>query len=293
LFLLLIFGYIGWEWRTRSNNRKLALAPGFYKGKTVVITGASSGIGESLAIEYAKLEANLCICARRIEELNKLKPKLIELGAGEVLTVRTDVSVRDDCKNLIEETIQKFGGIDILVLNAGKSTLKFFEEFESTDEFRDYMNVNYFGCVDITFYALPHLRKSKDPKIVAISSLTGLSGVPRRTLYSPTKHAVRGFFDSLRFEIGDDVQITVVSPGYVITEIHNEYLAKSSAKRETGKFITAETAAKQIVKAEQERVRNTAIPLRGQIMATAMSFVPYFVIKYIMKKEAVPFKENE
>jgi len=264
-----------------------------YAGKTILITGASSGVGLEMAKQYASKNANLVLAARRLELLENVKNECEKLGAKEVLCVKADVGVKKDCKELIEKAIEKFNLIDILVLNAGKSTLEFFEKIDDTDLFRDFMNVNYFQCVDLTHYALPYLKKSKDPKIVAVSSVTGLTGVPRRTLYSPTKHAMQGFFDSLRFEIGDSVQITVVSPGYILTEIHNDFMEKNKVKRDTSKFLTADKAASLIIRAEQERVNNLVIPWARAVMFFFIPFSPYYFIKLVMKKEAVPFDSKE
>jgi len=127
---------------------------------------------------------------------------------------------------------------------------------------------------------------------VAVSSVTGKTGVPRRTLYSPTKHALQGFFDSLRFEVGDKIQITVVSPGYVITEIHNEFMKKNNVKRETSSFLTPQEAASFIIRAEQERVIDAVVPWTKGILINLIPFLPYFLTQTVMKKQAVPFKES-
>jgi short-subunit dehydrogenase len=282
--------YYGYDYYVRRKNREACNVPGYYKGKTVLITGASSGIGKDLAIKYAKLGANLSIVARRKNLLEDLKETLIKCGAGSVITIEADVGVKELCKNMVTETVNKLGSLDILVLNAGKSHIELFEHVEDTEIYRDYMNVNFFSCVDITFYAREYLLKSDDPKIIVVSSVTGVTGVPYRTIYSPTKHALRGFFDSLRFEVGDKIQITIISPGYVLTEIHDKFLSQNKKERVPNKFITAEYAAELIVNAEQERVNERIIPFKQQLIFSLRPFVPYAIIKLIMKKEAVPFK---
>jgi len=144
-----------------------------------------------------------------------------------VLIVPTDVSMQTQCKNLIDETIKAFGKLDILVLNAGVSLHSLFEDVQDLKQFHSLMNVNYFGYLYCTYYALPHLKRSRG-NIGVVCSLSGEIGLPLRTGYCASKFAVRGFFESLRTELpADSVHITIISPGSVRTNMREHSLQTS------------------------------------------------------------------
>ncbi len=189
-----------------------------WRGMVIVITGASTGIGEELAHRYASAGAKLVLTARRREELERVAAKVRELG-GEALVVPADVGVAADCKRVMDEAVAEFGGIDMLINNAGMTMWARFADIQDAGVLERIMQVNYMGAVYCTQYALPHLLKSKG-RIVGISSLTGLTGVPTRTGYAASKHAMRGFFDSLRIELEEDgVTVTMIYPGFIATGI--------------------------------------------------------------------------
>jgi len=223
---------------------RLPITPGCFKGKVVVVTGASSGIGEELAIQYGKLGASLVLSARRVDRLEALKTRIQETGDCKVVIVPTDVSVPGDCEKLIKETIKAFGKLDLLVLNAGVSggnmTL---EEFPDLSRHVYLMNTNYFGCVVPTYFALPHLRKTRG-QIVAISSLAAYNPTAKRTAYAPTKAALNSFYDNLRLEMSNEVALTVVCPGYVATEIHDTIMQQQKLTRNLKVFMTSAECAR-------------------------------------------------
>lgn len=157
--------------------------------KVVVITGASSGIGKALAEKFAAEGFDLVLAARRIDRLEELQKKLSNV---EVLPVKTDVTSIEDCQNLIDKAIEKFGKINILINNAGISMRASFEDLE-LDVLHKLMNVNYWGTVYCTKFALPHILKEKG-SIVGVISTGGYIGLPGRTGYSGSKFAVRGFW---------------------------------------------------------------------------------------------------
>lgn len=177
--------------RNRSNTA--------YFGKVVVITGASSGIGEALALFYASLGASLVLAARRSDKLKSVADKCSKLGSP-VLCVQADVSKEEDCKNLIEKTIDETGRIDILILNAGITMLKRLDELKNLDGVKKLMDVNFWGTVYCTFHALKYLKESRGT-ICVVSSLLGKGWAPTRTAYAASKHALDGFFHSLRLEV--------------------------------------------------------------------------------------------
>ncbi|XP_060967193.1 11-beta-hydroxysteroid dehydrogenase A-like isoform X2 [Cannabis sativa] len=153
-------------------------------GKVVLITGASSGIGENLAYEYARRGANLALAARRENRLKRVADEAIRLGSPDAIVIRADVKEIEDCKALVEDTVNHFGQLDYLVNNAGVVQLSLFED--STDQFstiRSIMDINFWGSVYCTQFAIPHLRKTKG-KIVVNSSSASWFSTPRMSIYN-------------------------------------------------------------------------------------------------------------
>ncbi len=258
-----------------------------FKDKVIVITGASSGIGKELAVQLSKFGAKLSLGARNEKKLQDVAEECENNGA-EVIFVKTDVSKKEECKNLINETIKKFGKIDILVNNAGITMWARFDEIEDLSIFEKIMRVNYLGSVYCTYYALPYLKKSKG-LIVGISSLTGKNGVPTRTAYAASKHAMAGFFDSLRIELSDyGVDVTMIYPGFVSTDIRKNALGKDgkplgeSHIKESG-VMDVETCAKLIIKAMAKRKRELVMGMKGKIGLFLKLFFPSLVDKIAKK----------
>ncbi|HEV3137729.1 MAG TPA: SDR family oxidoreductase, partial [Pirellulales bacterium] len=191
--------------------------------KTIVITGASAGIGQELAIQLAGRGAQLVLAGRNKNALEQTRGRCMKAGA-KAIAVATDVTQIESCRNLIDQTIKQYGRLDVLVNNAGLSMVASFETVTDLSLFERIMAVNYLGAVYCTNFALPHLKK-RQGLVVAISSLQGKTGFPNSTAYAASKHATQGFFDSLRIELnGSGVGVLVVSPGPVATRIHTHRL---------------------------------------------------------------------
>ena len=194
-----------------------------FTDKVIVITGASEGIGRALCLALAPQRPRLAIAARNEERLNELM-KEVESKGAQALIVPTDVTCEEACKRLIRMTIEKWGSIDVLVNNAGGTMWTKFEDITDTSIFEKLIRLNYLGSVYCTYYALHYLKKSQG-LVVAVSSVAGLVGVPTRTGYAASKHALFGFFDSLRIELeGTGVSVTMVAPAFVLSEIHRRAL---------------------------------------------------------------------
>jgi short-subunit dehydrogenase len=192
------------------------------KNNVAIITGASTGIGEELAYRLAQQGAHLVLTARRIDELNRVAEKIRAINGdsgARVITVAADVATSNDCKKIVDATIDEFGRIDTLVCNAGMTMWAKFADIQDVSILERIMQVNYLGAVYCTHHALPHLTAAKG-RIVGVASLTALVGVPTRTGYAASKHAMRGFFDSLRIELAETgVSVTMIYPGFVATGI--------------------------------------------------------------------------
>lgn len=252
-----------------------------FRNNVVILTGASSGIGRQLALQLAEQGAWLSLAARSEERLEAVAEACQRRG-GKVLVVPTDVAQESQCRRLVAQTVGEFGRVDTLINNAGITMWALFEEMEDLAPFQQIMQVNYFGSVYCTYYALPYLKKTGG-RIVAVSSLTGKTGVPTRTGYAASKHAMVGFFDSLRIELSDDdVSVTLVYPGFVNTEARErafgpdgEPLGESPVHE--SEVMTAETCARLVIKAAANRQREEVMTWRGKLGIWLKLIVPGLV----------------
>lgn len=275
------------------------------QGYVTIITGASTGIGEELAYQLATSGAQLVLTARRLDELNRVAEKVRSLGA-KVITVAADVASSVECKKIIDATVAEFGRIDTLVCNAGMTMWAKFADIDDVSVLERIMQVNYMGAVYCTHQALPHLLKSKG-RIVGIASLTGLVGVPTRTGYAASKHAMRGFFDSLRIELADSgVSVTMVYPGFVATGIRENATGADgkSAKIDPvnkDNVMSVEECAGIIMRAIESRRREEIMTLKGKVGQWLKLIAPAFVdglakkavegnLKYVEKPAPSPHK---
>ena len=224
--------------------------------KVVVITGASSGIGKALAYDYAAHNYAVVMAARQYEKLKLIQDDLLQKGY-ECYAVQTDVSIESDCENLIMKTLTKYGRIDILINNAGISMRALFTELE-LKVLKKVIDVNFWGTVYCTKYALPAILKTKG-SIVGVISVAGYMGLPARSAYSASKYAVRGFLDTLRVEnLKTGVHVLVAAPGFTASNIRNAALLANGAQqgdspRNEEKMMSAEEVARRIAKAVRNR----------------------------------------
>ncbi|MGS0682425.1 SDR family oxidoreductase [Shewanella sp. 125m-7] len=238
-------------------------------GKVVIITGASEGIGRALALALAAHDCRLVISARNLERLQSLAAEISTLGHTPLVQV-ADVAEQLECEALIHACIAHFGKLDILVNNAGMTMWSRFDELKDLSVLSKIMQVNYLGPIYLTHAAIPYLKQTQG-QIVAVASLTGMTGVPLRSGYAASKHAVIGFFDSLRIELSDDkVAVTVICPDFVVTQTHKRALdAHGQPLGETpmleAKIMTAEACAQMMLPAIAKRQRLLITSFRGRI----------------------------
>lgn len=262
------------------------------ENKVVVITGGSSGIGLSCAEEFGKHGNRIVIAARNAETLAHASEQLKKNNI-EHITVQADVSKEDDCKNIIEKCIEKYGQIDILINNAGMSMRALFEDVD-LKVLKQLMDINFWGTVYCTKYALPHLLKSHG-SVIGISSVAGKKGVPARTGYSASKFAMEGFLETLRIEtLKRNLHVLVVNPGFVATNIRYTSLTKDGSAqvdspRDESKMMQPEEVAQEIYKATQKRKRDLVLTSQGKLVVFLNKFFPGFMDKMVynhMAKEA-------
>lgn len=269
----------------------------FFTGKTVLITGASSGIGHALAYEFAEQGANIVIGARHAEKLAEIAGDLSKTGA-QVVWRATDVTKEEDCRTLIEAAVETFGGIDMLICNAGISMRALFDDVELSVLHR-LMEVNFWGMVYCTKYALPYIQASKG-SIVGVSSVAGLHGLPGRTGYSASKYAMTGFLDTIRVEnCKKGIHVMTACPGFTATNVRFAALtADGSSQGETprkeDKMMTPEEVAKRIAKGIKQRKRLLLMEFEGRATHFIKKFSPRFLDRMfyaVMAKEPdSPFK---
>ncbi|MBM3124168.1 MAG: SDR family oxidoreductase [Chloroflexi bacterium] len=232
-----------------------------FRNQAVIVTGASAGIGKSLALLLADQGAKVAIAARRADRLEQVGSECRSRG-GEALVVPTDVSDEAQCRMLVEKTVAEFGRLDMLINNAGLAVVALLREYPDLHLFRHVMDVNFYGAVHCTYHALPYLMQSRG-RILAVSSLGGKGGLPFNTSYTSSKYALHGFYDSLRMEMRrHGVSVTVVCPYWVVTEFHEAYLNKDGQPRGkqgralyTKKMMTAERCAEITLRAAYKRQR--------------------------------------
>ena len=251
------------------------------RDNVVVITGASKGIGAELAFQLARLGAQLALAARDSAALETVAAECRRLGAT-VVAIPTDVADEGACRRLVEQTVARFGRLDTLINNAGATMWARVDEIRDLGMLARIMQVNYMGAVYCTAYALPHLKASRG-RIVGVASLTALTGVPTRSGYAASKHAMRGFFDSLRIELdGSGVTVTMIYPGFVATGIRENATGpdgKPVAVNPLDPNLTMSPGecARQIIAATRRRSRALVMTSRGKFAQWAKLIAPRFV----------------
>jgi short-subunit dehydrogenase len=238
-------------------------------GQRIILTGASEGIGRALALALAAHRARLVIAARDASRLESLARECRAAGC-EAFAVPTDVANAQDCEWLVGEAMKSLGGIDVVIHNAGITMWSRFDAVADLEIFERLLEVNYLAPVRLTALTLPHLKESKG-LIVAVASLAGLTGVPERSGYAASKHAMIGFFESLRIELaGTGVDVSVVAPDFVVTEIHKRAIGPDGqplgeSPMVQKKIMTADECARGIVRAIEKRQRMLLMSTRGKL----------------------------
>ena len=270
----------------------------YFTDKVIIVTGASSGIGLATVKLFASLNAKVVMAARSFDKLEAIRAEMPD--PTKVLCVKTDVSVEEDCKNLIEKTVEVFGQIDILVNNAGISMRAMFNDLD-LDVVRRLMDTNFWGTVYCTKYALPYLLESKG-SVVGVISTAGYLGLPGRTGYSASKFAIRGFLNTLRVEHRyDGLHVMVFAPGFTASNIRNvALLADGSPQgmtpRNEEKMMTAERVAQRLAYGLKRRKNEMLLTPVGKITKFFTFALPKFVewVEYNMmaKEPESPIKRN-
>ena len=273
-----------------------------FREKTVVVTGASSGIGKALTLQLADEGAWLALAAREVQRLDALVLECQQRG-GKAIAIPTDVADESQCCTLIQRTRETYGRIDMLVNNAGMAVVSKLEDLPDLHHFKQVMDVNFYGMVYCTYYALPHIKEASG-RIVNVSSLGGVIAIPFNTSYIASKFAVNGFSDSLRMELTKaGVSVTVICPYWVVTEFHERYLDRNGKPKGpsgraiyTDKTMTANRCAQIILKAARRRKREVLMgPGRMGVWLKliAPNLVDKMVVEAVLRPAAKRVSEDD
>lgn len=207
------------------------------KGKVIVITGASSGLGEAAAKHLAQLGATVVLGARRADKIEKLANDILEYG-GKALAIATDVTNREQVKNLAYSAVEKFGRVDVLLNNAGIMPLSPMDRL-NVDEWDKMVDVNIKGVLNGIAAVLPHMKNQKSGHIINTASVAGHKIFNGSAVYSATKFAVRALSEGLRMEVKSyNIRTTIVSPGAVKTELL-EHISEADVQQANKDYVGA------------------------------------------------------
>lgn len=265
------------------------------QNQVVIVTGASSGIGLACAMKFFNEGANVVMTARNIERLIE-QTKSFE-DTSKFLAVRCDVGNEESCKTMIEQTIAKFGKIDVLINNAGISMRALFNSVD-LKVIQSVMQTNFWGTVYCTKYALPYLLQSKG-SVVGISSVAGKKGLPGRTGYSASKFAMEGFLEALRTEnLKTGLHVLVACPGFTASNIRTTALdaegkQQGDSPRDEKSMMSADEVANAIYDAVIKRRRDLILTANGKFTVWLNKFFPgmmdKMVFSHISKEKGSPF----
>ncbi|XP_051833734.1 dehydrogenase/reductase SDR family member 7 [Antechinus flavipes] len=260
------------EWQGRRPEWELS-------NMVVWVTGASSGIGEELVYQLSKLGASLVLSSRKANELERVKNKCLEISnlkEKDILVLPLDLTDRSSHEAATKTVLQKFGQIDILVNNGGRSQRSLFVE-TNLDVYKEIMEINFLGTISLTKCVLPHMIERKQGKIVTVSSVMGITAAPLASGYSASKHALHGFFNSLRSELTTYPEITVmiICPGPVQSNIVQNAFTEEVSKK-------IENPGKQDYKMATSRcVRLMLVSMANDLKEAWIAEQPYLSFCYI------------
>lgn len=255
-----------------------------FRGHSVFLTGASSGLGEAIARAFAPTGARLALVARSADKLEAIARQL-GLPGDRVLVVAADVTQRDQVQQAVARTVEHFGGIDIAIHCAGVGLLGMFTD-ASIEDLRKVWDTNFSGAVHLVQSTLPALRRNRDSQLVFISSILGLRAVPRSAMYSASKAAVNGLAESLRMELKrDGIHVLTVCPGRIATPFM-EHARSLDGKKGVSveRSVSPEAAAALILKAIAKRKRQLVFPLEAKLLHWLNLWFPGLVDRLVLHR---------
>lgn len=261
------------------------------ENKVVWITGASSGIGEALVYQLARRKAKLILSARRVNELERVKSNCEQASQQNICILPLDLSDSASLTTSAKAALQFFGCIDILVNNGGISQRALAKE-TSMEVDRKIMEVDYFGTITLTKAMIPHFIERKHGHFVTVSSITGIIGTPYRTAYAAAKHALQGFFNSLRAELWKEnpaIYVTMICPGWTntnlsITALRGDGSAQNKKDDTHEHGLSPDLVATKIVQAIEQRKREIYVGGWKETLAAYLHrYIPGLFARIIRK----------
>jgi short-subunit dehydrogenase len=261
-------------------------------GLRVLITGASQGIGKSLAEEAARRGARVLAAARSEKLLAELAQNIRATG-GIIETVRADITHPDDRAAMTGAALRHFGGLDVLINNAGIGATGHFADV-SPERLRAIMEVNFFGLVETTRSCLPLLRLGQQPAIVNISSIAGKRGIPARSEYSASKFAVQGFSEALRTELSKDgIDVIVICPGLTQTNFSQNMIEqKALMPMDHMRGMSAEDVARATLRALERGRNEVCLSLNGNLIVLVSRLLPWVADFFVRRKVRALFRDE-
>ena len=257
------------------------------ENKVVVITGGSSGAGEALAYRFSSEGFNVVIGGTNLERLKKVQSNIQSSGSKCEYVVH-DVSLEREVKKMIDHTIKSYGRLDVLICNAGISYRSVFEN-ANLDVFEKLFRINFFGSIYSVKYSIPHLTKTNG-SIIAMSSLNGFIATPTRSAYVSSKHAMQGFFDSIRLELmKKNIHVMVASPGYFESNFRKNTLKSDGNKegntsRDEKGMMSTEVLADKIFHGYKNKKRDLIFTFRGKLAHLIKNWFPKLSDKLAYKE---------
>jgi short-subunit dehydrogenase len=267
------------------------------KGKVVIVTGASSGIGEAAARQFAREGAKVVLAARRVDRLQSLAQEIAAMGTGaETLVVQADLSKLEDIQSLINQTIDKYGRIDVLVNNAGFGRLDWLEKLDPIKDIQSQFDVNVLGVIQTTRQTLPVMMKQRSGHIINMCSMAGLVATPTYTIYAACKHAVHGFSEALRREAKPwGIDVSMIYPGGVTTEFgqHAGIKRKTQATTPKSLLLSADDVGRAVVQLVRSPRAMWIIPWAWSFTVWMNRNLNWFVDYTTIHRFTIPEREEE
>lgn len=267
------------------------------KSKVVIVTGASSGIGEATAREFGREGAKVVLAARRVDKLQTLAQEINAMGtSAQAYVIQADLSKLEDIQKLVADTIAIFGRIDVLVNNAGFGRLDWLENLDPIKDIQAQIDVNVMGVIQTTRQVLPVMIQQRSGSIINMCSMAGLVATPTYSIYAASKHAVHGFSEALRREVKPwGIDVSLIYPGGVVTEFSAHAGIKRKTNATTPKFmlLTAEQVAQAVVKLVRHPRRMWILPWLWSMTVFMNRFFPGLVDRTTINNFTIPERVEE
>ncbi|HSR19604.1 MAG TPA: SDR family oxidoreductase [Anaerolineales bacterium] len=267
------------------------------RGKIVIVTGASSGLGEAAARQFGRLGTRLVLTARRLERLKKLAKEIESLGTGsECLPLRADLSKLGDVKRVVEQTRRAWGGVDVLVNNAGYGRLDWLEKLDPAEDIRGQIDINLLALIQMTRQVLPIMMRQRSGTIINMCSVAGLVGMPTYTIYAASKHGVHGFSEALRREVAPwGIHVCCLYPGGAASEFSRH----AGIRRKTGVTtpgfmrLTPEQVGRAVVELARRPRPEWVIPWQWQVAIWLNRLWPRLLDSLVVSRFTIPERAEQ